>query len=122
MTFKQRLPFYLFGLTIGLVIVIFFLGKKDTQFDYGPNARVLKNIRLKKHLYTPEVIEAMQAENIDSTAIEQLLKTGDVDLWNKFRSDSCTSYQIEGSGTLAKIQLTVRNCDSVAVFEKLRTD
>ena len=51
MTFKQRLPFFLGGLTVGIIIVVFFLGKKNTTFDYGPNARILKNLRVKERIY-----------------------------------------------------------------------
>ena len=56
MTFKQRLPFFLGGLTIGIIIVVFVFGKKNTTFDYGPNARVLKNIRIKERVFSEKAL------------------------------------------------------------------
>ncbi len=60
MTFKQRLPYFLGGLTIGIIVVTFFLGKKETTFDYFPNARVLKNIRIKNPIFSSEVFNNYQ--------------------------------------------------------------
>ena len=60
MTFKQRLPYFLGGLGIGILVVIFFLGKKNTTFDYGPNARVLKNIRVKNPIYLEKALEVFK--------------------------------------------------------------
>jgi len=39
MTFKQRLPYFLFGLTLGIIAVFFVFDKKDTTFDYGQIGR-----------------------------------------------------------------------------------
>ena len=50
----HRIGYYLGGFTIGIVILIFFLSGKKTSCDYGPNARVLKNIRSKHKTYTAE--------------------------------------------------------------------
>ena len=52
MTFKQRLPYFLGGLTIGIIIVTFIWEKKGTEFNYGPNSRVLKNLSTKERVYS----------------------------------------------------------------------
>ncbi len=119
MTFKQRLPYFLGGLTIGIIVVTFFLGKKETTFDYFPNARVLKNIRIKNPIFSSEVLTIINSKKIDSTAITQILKNGDVDIRNKIKLDSCTQYTIKGSRDLKNITLTVINCESTAIIENV---
>jgi len=120
MTFKQRLPYFLGGLTIGIIIVTFFLGKKNTTFDYGPNARVLKNIRVKNREFSAEALALINSKKIDTATISELLKTGDVDLKNKVKLDSCFyEYEIHGEDDLKGITLTVVNCDSTAIVKNI---
>ena len=119
MTFKERLPFFLGGLTIGIIVVIFFLGKKNTTFDYGPNARLLKNVRTKTRVFSIEAKKDLATYKIDTATISQLLKNGDADMWNKIKMDSCTLYNIQGTKKLKNITITVKNCDTVAYIEKI---
>jgi hypothetical protein len=119
MTFKQRLPFFLGGLTVGIIIVAFFLGKKNTTFDYGPNARLLKNIRIKERIFSNEALSTLSTYEIDTAAISQILKNGDADMWNKIKMDTCIQYSIKGSDELEHISIVVKNCDSVAFIEKI---
>jgi len=120
MTFKQRLPYFLGGLTIGIIVVVFFLGKKETTFDYGPNARVLKNIRIKDRVFSSEVLTLINSKKIDTANISQILKNGDVNLSDKIKLDSCFyQYDISGEKDLKNITLTVINCDSTAIIEKI---
>jgi len=121
MTFKQRLPFFLGGLTIGIIIVIFVFGKKNTTFDYGPNARVLKNLRTKERIYSENALNILNTSSkIDTAVISQILKKGNVDLMNKIKLDSCLyQYNIKGKKELKNIVLTVINCDSTAIIENI---
>lgn len=119
MTFKQRLPFFLGGLTVGIIIVVFFLGKKNTTFDYGPNARLLKNIRLKDRIYSNEALATLSSYEIDTATISQILKNGDADMWNKVKMDTCIEYSIKGIKDLEHISMVIKNCDSVAFIEKI---
>ncbi len=119
MTFKQRLPYFLGGLTIGVILVTFFLGKKKTTFDYGPNARVLKNISIKNREFSSDVLTFINSNKIDTATVTQILKNGDVDIWNKTKLDSCIEYNIKGSRDLKNITLTVINCDSVATIKNI---
>ena len=121
MTFKQRLPFFLGGLTIGIIIVIFVFGKKNTTFDYGPNARVLKNLRTKERIYSENALNILNTSSkIDTAVISQILKKGNVDLMNKIKLDSCLyQYNIKGKKELKNIILTVINCDSTAIIENI---
>ncbi|MBE0423756.1 MAG: DUF4258 domain-containing protein [Lutibacter sp.] len=119
MTFKQRLPYFLFGLTLGIIAVFFVFDKKDTTFDYGPNARVLKNISTKKTIFSEVVKTAILSKQIDTAQIFKILKKGNVDIWHKIKMDTCIKYQITGRKDLKNMTLTVKNCDSTAFIEKI---
>ena len=122
MTFKQRLPYFLGGLGLGIVVVVFFLGKKNTSFDYGPNARVLKNIRVKSPMYSQNALQVLNSSSLDTAQISMILKKGNVDIWNKIKSDSCIKYDITGRKNLNHITITVNNCPSKAIIENIAID
>lgn len=119
MTFKQRLPYFLVGLTLGIIAVFFVFDKKEATFDYGPNARVLKNISTKKHIFSEESISIINAKKIDTAQIFKILKKGNVDIWDKIKMDTCIQYNIKGRRDLKNMTLKVKNCDSVAFIEKI---
>ncbi|SNR36295.1 hypothetical protein [Lutibacter flavus] len=119
MTFKQRLPFFLGGLTIGIIVVVFFLGKKETTFDYLPNARVLKNINTKERIYSDESLAIINSMQIDTSQISKILKKGNVDILNKIKTASCIEYNIEGKKELKNVTLTVENCKTIAIIKKI---
>ena len=58
MKLVYRFGFFFGGFSIGLVFLMFFLSGKKTSCAYGPDARVLKNIQLKRIQYS----ESVQAE------------------------------------------------------------
>lgn len=119
MNFKQRLPYFLVGLTLGIIAVYFVLDKKNTTFDYGPNARVLKNISIKNHIFSEDVKTVILSKQIDTAQISMILKKGNADIWNKIKMDTCIQYNIKGRRDLKNITLTVKNCDSMAFIEKI---
>jgi hypothetical protein len=120
MTFKQRLPYFLGGLIIGIIVVVFIWGKKNTTFDYGPNARVLKNLRIKDRVFSKEAMDVMHFYHLDTALVTNLFQHGNVDLGNKIKLDTCLyQYNIEGKNKLQNITLTVKNCDSVVYIEKI---
>lgn len=119
MTFKQRLPYFLFGLMLGIIAVYFVFDKKETTFDYSPNARVLKNISTKKHVFSEEIKNAVLLKKIDTAQISKILKNGNVDIWDKIKLDTCIQYEIKGRRDLKNMTLTVKNCDSIAFIEKI---
>lgn len=123
MTFKQRLPYFLGGLIIGTIIVVFIWGKKNTTFDYGPNARVLKNIRAKERIFSENALTIFNTKKIDTAYISQILKNGDVDLAHKIKLDSCLyQYNIKGIDSLKNITLTVINCESNAIIKAIKVE
>lgn len=115
MNIFQRFGYYLGGFSIGLVILAFFFNGKKTSCSYGPDARVLKNIRIKKMVYS-DGIEAKLLENkLDSVAVNYVLRKGDI---NFSKSDAqkkpCAVYLVEGDYNDQDIELTVENCEEVA--------
>ncbi|MEM6687392.1 MAG: hypothetical protein AAF617_16550 [Bacteroidota bacterium] len=121
----RRFGFYFGGLAIGLVMFAFFVkGRGVTcEFDYLPNARTLKNIRVKERRYSPEIRQLIDNKEIDTTEISNILKDGEVDFSRskaKVDADTCKVYIIEGTLRNKDIELTVHNCDSTALMKSIR--
>ncbi|PCI00136.1 MAG: hypothetical protein COB81_09490 [Flavobacteriaceae bacterium] len=121
MKLAKRFFYYGIGLSLGCVVVYFISTKKNTQsFDYFPNARTLKNIRLKKNIYSPEAIENMATYNLDSTDISLFLSEGSVDFKNSNKKvDSCKSYQIEAEIKNKDMVLYLLNCKNTTRIQKI---
>jgi hypothetical protein len=120
MKFVHRLGYYLGGFSIGLVLLMFFLNGKEASCDYSPNARTVKNISSKKILYSEETSTFINYHQLDSTTIINLIKYGSVDFSkSKTKIDSCKVYYIENSYKNHGMELTVKNCDSLATLLKI---
>ena len=123
MTFKQRLPYFLGGLIIGIIIVVFIFDKKNTTFDYGPNARVLKNLKTKERIYSKNAMSTLYQYQLDTSTVSKILTNGNVDLGNKIKLDSCLyQYSIKGTKTLKNIEVIVKNCDSTVIIDKITVE
>lgn len=113
----QRIGYYLGGFSIGLIILAFFLNGKKTSCSYGPEARVLKNIQLKKISYNQDVYFKLASYNIDTTHIANILKNGDIDFSKSNpRQKPCGVYYIESSYDNFGVSMVVENCDSIATI------
>ncbi|MHA6280665.1 DUF4258 domain-containing protein [Salinimicrobium sp. CAU 1759] len=120
MKFIHRLGYYLGGFAIGLVILAFFLSGKRTSCAYGPDARVLKNIRLKERAYSEEALEEMQRSQIDTASINRVLHKGDVDFSRSNTDlDSCKIYMITGNSEIGELEMLFENCDSLATLQEI---
>nr|WP_091406087.1 DUF4258 domain-containing protein [Aquimarina amphilecti] len=120
MKLAHRLGFYFFGFIIGLFLLMFFLGGKNASCDYSPNARVLKNIRIKERVFSKDILASMQKHSIDTADISTILASGSVDFGkSNTKLDSCNTYFIEGKAQEKKIGLHITNCDSIAKVNAL---
>ena len=120
MNFIQRLGFYLGGAVIGSIIVYFILDKKETSFCYLPNCRILKDIRSKKRILTPNVQEYMQNKKLDTSLINYTYNNGDVDLSkSNTKLKSCKIYHIDSEFNNKKYEFIVENCDSIATIKSI---
>ena len=122
MKFIHRLGYYLGGLSIGLIFLAFFLSGKRASCDYGPEARVLKNINSKPQIISEKAKESIQTLKIDSVNLSQLMRKGDVNFTeSKTHLDSCKIYIIEGEFNNKIITLEIENCETLATLLSVKT-
>lgn len=113
----QRVGYYLGGFSIGLIVLAFFLRGKNTSCDYGPNARTVKNIGLKKKAFSQAALNTMAQHNLDTLAVHNLILKSDVDFSNsETHNDSCNRYILESKHDGKSVQLVIKNCDSLATI------
>ncbi|MGS2761525.1 DUF4258 domain-containing protein [Sinomicrobium sp. M5D2P9] len=116
MEILRRFGYYFIGLAIGVVIVAYIFREKGAEFCYSPNCRVLKDIRNKTIVYEDEAQKNLKEYTIDTTDIKTSVFTdGDV-IFAKSDThlDSCKTYTVEGLLKTGKVEVFVKNCDSIA--------
>lgn len=116
----HRFAYFSVGLFFGIVILIFFLGGKRASCDYSPNARVLKNIRIKDRVFTDEAMQAFSTGNIDTSGVSAILENGKVD-FGKSKTDMdhpCNIYFVLGEFQERKLELQIENCENTATIQK----
>lgn len=122
MNIANRFIYFFFGLTLGVIAVIFLAKKKNIQFPYGPDARTLKSIRIKEHRYFSGQAQKTYTEhNLDSIQITYLLTQSDVD-FSQSDTDTkkpCQTYRINGKLKEMEVSMLVKRCDSSATFEEI---
>ena len=116
----HRFGYYLGGFAIGLVFLAFFLSGKKASCDYGPEARVLKNISTKTHEYSPTVLRKINEFNLDSLTVANVLRNGEVNFGDsEIVRDSCSTYVIEGEHEEKNLVLRVVNCEEIATISEM---
>ncbi|MDX1543755.1 MAG: hypothetical protein R3214_07405 [Christiangramia sp.] len=114
----HRLGYYGLGLFFGIVILIFFLGGKKASCDYSPNARVLKNIKIKKRAFSNSSLVFFKENDLDTAMVSEILESGDVDFDKSLtHTDPCNIYFISGKEDDKLIELEIENCDSLATIK-----
>ena len=113
----HRIGYYLGGFSIGLVVLAFFLSGKKTSCDYGPDARTIKNILIKKRTYSDAAIASMANYSLDTLMVTKLIKTGDVNFSeSETHVEGCKTYLIENSYDDKDFEFRIKNCDSTATI------
>ena len=116
----HRIGYYSIGLIIGIIVLFFFLGGKKTSCDYGPNARVLKNIRIKQKSYSDKALFFLNNDKIDSSGFLEIFKNGNVNFSESdVKNDTCSTYMIEGQLQQKPIIVKVENCDSIVEIKEI---
>lgn len=120
MAFLRRLGWYLVGLSIGIVFLVFFLKKKSgeegIEFCYFPNCRVLKDMRSKTLIFDDNLPEQYK----DTLLVKAFLTDGDIDFGSSdTKSEPCKTYVIRSSIDGTEFTLTIKNCPNEAVVETL---
>ncbi|QXP58956.1 DUF4258 domain-containing protein [Olleya sp. HaHaR_3_96] len=123
MKILHRFGYYFGGFAIGLVILAFFLNGRGVscEYNYGPEARVLKNIRTKTLQFSAKSTSTITSKAIDTAAISYILKKGDVDFSkSEPRKEPCGLYYIYGETKDNKhLELYIENCDSIATLQTI---
>ena len=121
MKLLHRIGYYLGGFSIGLVILAFFLNGKKVSCDYGPEARVLKNINLKHIEFSKNIKTAILNNKVDSLEVRSLLQHGHINFSkSETRKKPCGIYAIEGKINKLEVVLSVENCDSIATIQNIK--
>lgn len=120
MKLLKRIGFYLIGVSLGCLVVLFIWEGKGVEFPYGPNARTLRSIQKKKIEYSASAKSTMVQSQIDTTYIQALLLYGEVDFdKSQQRKKPCAEYFISGSHSEKNIDIYVKRCDSIATIENI---
>lgn len=127
MAFLKRLGWYLVGLSIGLVFLVFFLKKKtqDTglEFCYLPNCRVLKDLRSKPLTLSEKALAQMEADQLDTLFVKSFFRDGDVDFKKSdTRSEPCKTYFIAKEVDEKNFTMQVKSCDGEVTVQALNRD
>jgi len=120
MHIAKRFGFYGFGFIIGLLLLFFFLNGKKAGCDYGPDARTLKNIKIKQRVFSTQSLQDLKQNNLDTSAVSSLLRFGDVNFGeSNTKLDSCKVYVIEGFVKNTSLKMKVQNCDKTATITSI---
>ncbi|MEM6894073.1 MAG: DUF4258 domain-containing protein [Bacteroidota bacterium] len=120
MGFLRRLGWYLLGLSLGIIILVFILKKKSEDnpisFCYLPNCRVLKDMRSKTMVFG----ENLDAKYKDTLLVQTFLMNGNID-FRKSNTEAkpCKKYLVEHPDE--SLAAHVQNCDSILVVEHIIT-
>jgi len=123
MKFTYRLAYYLFGLLLGGMLVVFIFNKRGQDFCYLPNCRALKNIRDKGLVISKEANAAFNATGITQDDVMKSLEYGDIDFSksNKPQKGGGKLYTIEGrTAGNEPIIIEVTNFDDRAVLVNVK--
>jgi hypothetical protein len=115
----KRVAYYSGGFVIGMILLFFFLGGKKASCDYSPNARTLKNIRIKERIVSENVLKTLKQHQMDTAVISYLLDNGNV-LFSESNTslDSCNIYMIRGRKENRKLKIKIENCNKkITVLE-----
>ena len=124
MSLLKRFAFYFGGFGIGLVLLYFFVGGSGAscEFDYSPNSRTLKNIRIKERVFTENSLNNLKQHQLDTSNISYILLKGNV-LFKESNTelDSCKIYVIKGNAAPKetansdmRLKVKVENCNKKA--------
>ncbi|MDT0646631.1 hypothetical protein RM545_08010 [Zunongwangia sp. F260] len=115
MNLAHRLGYYGFGLVLGIIILMFFLGGKKASCDYSPTARVLKNIRIKERNFSEESLTFFSNNSIDTAVVSSILEKGNVDFGESDTDrETCKIYMVTGETDSGELELEIENCEDIA--------
>ena len=108
MDFSKKIKLFSFGLLLGTFFLITFLNGKKVSCNYGPESRVINNLKQKKWIFENKKIA------LDSFNVIDFLENSKVD-FNKSntRKDSCRVYYLRGIRQYKGIIINATNCSKI---------
>ncbi len=105
MDFFKKIRFFSFGLLMGIFFLVIILNGKKMSCNYGPESRVINNLKQKKWIFDDEIIA------LDSINLVDFLENSVV-VFSKSntRKDSCKVYYLNGFVKNKKIAVEAENC------------
>ena len=126
MKFQFRLAYYLFGLFLGAIFVIWFLkakaNDKGVEFCYLPNCRVLKDLRSKSLDIDTLAKKSLSEKWVTMEDIKESLRYGDVDFDKSnvpYKSGKKYIIESQSSGN-KKVTLTIINKTNQVILEDIK--
>lgn len=113
MNLLKRFAYYFGGFSIGIIVLFFIWGGKESSCSYFPNSRVLKEIRSKEQKISAEAQAFFAQQAIDTIVLSKILHQGKVhfDESHKGRNVECRVYVISGKHQDQHIQISVEECE-----------
>ena len=108
MNFSKKIRLFSFGLLLGIFFLITFLNGKKLSCNYGPESRVINNLKQKKWVFVNENIV------LDSFNLVDFLENSKV-IFNKSntKKDSCRVYYLKGINKYKEIIINAENCSKI---------
>ena len=114
---KKRFILFGFGFILGIIIIVVRYGDKtDTLFDWVPEGRVLKRLRMTEKVISDSMQCVLDCNNFDSMYWDQLLSDGEVN-FARARNKPYPIYSVAlKNDSLPEFVLTFLAKDSTSVL------
>ena len=105
MKFHKKIKFFSFGLLLGTFFLVTILNGKNLSCNYGPESRVINNLKQKKWTFVNE------QKALDTINLNDFLENSKV-VFNKSntKKDSCKVYYLKGIRKYKGIIMNAENC------------
>ena len=108
MDFSKKIKLFSFGFLLGTFFLITFLNGKKVSCNYGPESRVINNLKQKKWIFENEKIA------LDSFNIIKFLENSKVDFnRSNTKKDSCRVYYLKGIKKYKEVIISAVNCSRI---------
>lgn len=117
MALLRRFGWFLVGVTIGTILVVFFFGDRDIQCSYFPNDRLLADLRKKEVVFSGEVRCQNECAGVDTGFYNVVFRNADVDFgYNQRGTDhECNEYKLDYEDERGGHIFFVENCQDSTV-------
>ena len=114
MKFKNKIKFFSFGLLLGTFFLVTILNGKNVSCNYGPESRVINNLRQKKWTFDNE------KKALDTFDLFDFLENSKV-VFNKSntKKDSCKVYYLKGINKYEGIIINAENCSKIVTVKMI---